>query len=214
MNQENILLALHYLPNIQYFSKLFSYSQIWMEGEENYRKASYRNRCHLASDKGIMRLSIPLKKGKNQQQVIREVQIAYDLAWQNQHWRSICTAYGNAPFFDHYAEEIHPFYQKRYKFLFDFNLEILQEICSLIALEPKLVLSKKYQATPDKATLDFRNKIHPKLDRLQEDRNFDPPKYRQVFEEKTGFLANLSVLDLLFCTGPQTPLILENAFRK
>ncbi|MFK8104925.1 MAG: WbqC family protein [Saprospiraceae bacterium] len=214
MNQNRILLALHYLPNIQYCSKLMHYSELRLESAENYRKGSYRNRCYIASPNGLMRLSIPLKKGKNERQSIREVRIAYDLPWQQQHWRGIRAAYGNAPFFDHYAPEFAAFYEKKYEFLFDFNWDILQKIAALIGLEAELLHQEVFLKETPTDMLDGRSFLQPKAKLKTPDPHFKTPKYGQVFEEKTGFLANLSVLDLLFCTGPQSPLILENAFQK
>ncbi len=50
---------------------------------------------------------------------------------------------------------------------------------------------------------DFRNRISPKEKASFPDPDFDVLPYVQVFAEKHGFLPNLSILDLLFCTGPE-----------
>jgi hypothetical protein len=42
---------------------------------------------------------------------------------------------------------------------------------------------------------------------FQEDKNF--VKYNQVFEDRTAFQPNLSILDILFCEGPETNSILK-----
>ena len=205
-----ILLELHYLPNLQYFSKLLQYDQVCIEQWENYVKRSFRNRCYIASVNGPQRLSIPLKKGKNEQQNIREVQIAYEENWRSHHWTSIRSAYGNAPFFDHYAEQIQPIFNKQWTFLFDFNSALLESLCNLIGIDSsKLQRTQQYDKIPTEPILDYRNVIHPKSHLQGEDPHFQNKKYPQVFEEKTGFLPNLSILDLLFCTGPQTILELE-----
>ena len=107
MEQKAILLELQYLPPIQYFTKFFQHENVVIEQYEHYIKRSYRNRCHIATSHGIQRLSIPLKKGKNEQQSIRKVQIAYGESWQKNHWSAILAAYSNAPFFEHYEEYFH-----------------------------------------------------------------------------------------------------------
>ncbi|MEM9823060.1 MAG: WbqC family protein, partial [Bacteroidota bacterium] len=202
---------LHYLPNLQYFSKLIHHDQVCLEQWENYRKGSYRNRCYIAGANGPLRLSIPLKKGKNEQQSIREVQIAYEEPWASHHWTSIRSAYGNAPFFDHYAEQLQPIFAKQWTYLFDFNWQLLEAICSIIGIAiDKLQTTSTYDKTVPSPLLDFRNGIHPKAHLRKADPHFENKKYPQVFEEKTGFLPNLSILDLLFCTGPQTLLLLES----
>ncbi|NJK84178.1 MAG: WbqC family protein [Saprospiraceae bacterium] len=116
LQEETILLELHYLPCVHYFTKICQYPKVCLEQHENYLKRSYRNRCHLAAANGILRLSIPLEKGKNQQMPIRSVKIAYDEPWQKQHLKSIHTAYGNAPFFNDYMDELAYFYHQHYDY--------------------------------------------------------------------------------------------------
>lgn len=207
-----ILLELQYLPPIQYMSKLAHHATVFIEAQEHYLKASYRNRAHIAGANGILRLSVPLVSGKNAQKPIREVQIAYDEPWQKHHWESIQSAYGSAPFFLHYADALQPFFERHHEFLFDWNWEILKTICQLIGLQPNVKFTSEFQIETNEATLDFRNAISPKPRKQQPDPHFQPVWYAQVFEEKHGFLPNLSILDLLFCAGPETLAILQTSF--
>ena len=207
-----ILLESQYLAPIQYFSKFIGYKNIYLEKCEHYIKGTYRNRCHIAGVNGILRLSIPLKKGKNEQQSIREVQISNDTHWQSHHWHSIRSAYGNAPYFEFYGDTLQPFFKKKYTYLYDFNLELLQTINQLIGIHTPIIETTEYQTIAGYDVRDARNAIHPKPRYHQADPHFQNQKYAQVFEEKTGFLPNLSILDLLFCTGPQAILILEECF--
>ena len=175
-----VLLEAQYLPNVQYFSKLVQIPSLVLEAHENYQKGSYRNRCHIAGANGLMRLSIPLRKGKNEQLSIQKTEISYDEPWTSQHWHSIRSAYGNAPYFP---------------------------------LPVEISLSEDFaKAVPDD-TLDLRGHIHPKSHRQRVDRNFQPVPYPQLFEERHGFLPNLSILDLLFCAGPQAILHLEESYK-
>ncbi len=209
-----ILVEIHYLPCIQYCSKFFGFERVILEQYEHYNKGSYRNRCHIAGVNGQLRLTIPLRKGKNEQLPLREVKIAYEEPWQRQHWESIRSAYGNAPFFDFYADELSVFYQKKYSFLFDFNLELLEWALGQLPGAAPLEYSGHYQKEPEKEVLDFRNAISPKAHRQKTDKHFQIINYPQVFQEKNGFLPNLSILDMLFCTGPQASLILEQSIAK
>lgn len=206
-----LLLELQYFPPIPYFALLANHQQIVLEQQEHYVKRSYRNRCHIAAVNGLLRLSIPLKKGKNQQQNIRAVRIAYNEPWQSQHWTSIRSAYGNAPFFEYYAAFFEPFFQQKFEFLFDFNLAILKQTLAVLQIQTQIEFSTIFEKTPV-GRLDGRNSIHPKTIQAPKDIALKTVHYPQVFSEKTGFIPNLSILDLLFCTGPQAALILEQSF--
>lgn len=206
---QTALVELHYWPCIQYFSKFLLYPQVVVEQHENYQKGSYRNRCILAAANGPLMLSIPLQQGKNQQQSIREVQISYRENWLSQHWRSIQSAYGKTPFFEHYADEIAPFYQNPTPSLFDWNRQLLEKALELLQLPVEVQWSEKYQREVSPNWVDLRQKIKVKHREQPEDTHFKPRPYPQAFLEKRGFLPNLSILDLLFCTGPQAIQILE-----
>ncbi|MEM9886092.1 MAG: WbqC family protein [Bacteroidota bacterium] len=210
----SVLLELQYFPPIQYFSKFFYYDEVLLEQHENYQKRSYRNRCHIAGVNGILRLSIPLKSGKNQAMPIRKVEISYTENWQMQHWNSIQSAYGNAPFFEYYADYLQSYFQKARTYLFDWNLDLLSLLLQLLQIEPNYRLSNSYEKQATDNQLDFRGSIFPKNQRQNDDLCFQIIPYAQVFEEKHGFIPNLSILDLLFCTGPQAALILEQSVRK
>ncbi|MEM1325373.1 MAG: WbqC family protein [Bacteroidota bacterium] len=204
------LVALHYFPCIQYFTKFIFCQEVQIEQHEHYQKGSYRNRCHIAGVNGVLRLSIPLKSGKNQKMPIRDVRIAYDEPWQAQHWTSIKSAYGNAPYFEYYADQLQPFFQNKPTLLFDWNYELLGLMKQLIGLQTPISLTKNYEPHPI-AQIDFRQSISPKQKLNSTDKQFIPQAYAQVFQEKHGFLPNLSILDLLFCAGPQSILILESS---
>ncbi len=193
----SVLLEIQYLPPVQYFSILANHDAIYLEQHEHYKKGSYRNRCHIAAVNGVQRLSIPLQKGKNQQQPIREVRISYDEAWRSQHWQAIQTAYGNSPFFEHYSEKLLPFYQgAKYEFLWDLNYDILSLLLKIFKLTTEINLTNIFELKPA-SLLDFRDVVSPKkIDTYQS------VYYPQVFEDRLGFLPNLSILDLLFCAGP------------
>ncbi len=206
-----LLLELQYLAPIQYYAKLCSGQPVLIEQHEHYIKRSYRNRAHILGANGVMRLTIPLKKGKNEGQPIRDVQIEYVQKWQQQHWQSIRSAYGKSPFFEHYSEELRPFFEKKYKFLFDFNSELMEILMDLIGVNSSVSLTNSYTHKPSEGILDLRNSIHPKERHHKPDPHYQSITYAQVFQDKFGFVSDLSVLDLLFCMGSETSLILEQS---
>lgn len=217
MTQENlpVLLEIQYLAPVQYYSKFLLHPAVVIEQHENYTKGSFRNRCIISMSDGLHQLSIPLQKGKNQQSPVREVKIDYAQNWQQQHWRSIKTAYGSAPFFEFYEDRLILFYEKKYDFLFDYCLEIQALILKLIKISPDIKFTDTFQKNPPNI-IDLRNCISPK--NYSKATDFDPcfyPKhYSQIFEDRLGFLANLSILDLLFCAGPEAKFTLKQSIIK
>ncbi len=198
--------SLPYCPPVLWFALLWRYEKLTVEAHEHFQKGSLRNRCYIASPDGPQRLSIPLVKGKNQQQPIREVRIAYDEPWQRQHWRSIRTAYGNAPYWEHFTDGLAPFFEKKPVFLFDFNFELLLWLKTAMACPGEVTLSEQYARPMGD---DFAKTVQSNDN--QWPAWFHPAPYPQVFAEKTGFLPNLSTLDLLFCCGNRSGEILEKS---
>lgn len=205
-----LLLETQYLPSVAWCAAVWREQVVALDAAEHYQKGSLRNRCHIAGPNGPHRLSIPLVKGKHQQTSIREVRISYLEPWQRQHWRSIQAAYGNAPYFEHYAEEIRPFYERKFEFLFDYNLEFQTLILKKkLGWKGEFTFQDQYFPVGTwSAESDLRNQIGGDPNDFPE--WFTPQRYPQVFEERTGFLPNLSVLDLLFCCGKTGSEVLSN----
>ncbi|MEA1874799.1 MAG: WbqC family protein [Bacteroidota bacterium] len=196
----NAYLSTAYFPPIQYFCKLLEYDTIIIEAQEHYQKQSYRNRCRISGPNSIQSLSIPVERGRSREIPIRDIKIDYSMPWQINHLRSIKTAYHSAPYFEHYMDDLEPLFQAKVNFLFDFNLKILETINQMLEINAKVIISETYEKTP--TIDDFRDSIHPKTRMHKKDSHFQPKEYMQVFIEKHGFIANLSILDLLMNEGP------------
>ena len=115
--QPVILLNLAYLPPVVWFQKIKQVDSVYIEKQEHYVKQSYRNRCHVLGANGVLPLTIPIIS-THDKQLITDVKISYDEKWQQQHWRTIESAYRNSPYFIYYADALKPFYQKKYTFHF------------------------------------------------------------------------------------------------
>ncbi len=202
----NLLSETQYFPPIAFYAKARHFDQITIEAEENFQKGGYRNRCLIAGANGVQMLSIPLVQGKHQQANIKEVRISYTENWQSNHWRSIQSAYGKSPFFEYYELDLEKFYTKEYLYLFEWNMDLLKTIRDLMQFEFEIERSTAYHPTPTNDTYDFRNKLSPKT---HKENGQALMRYPQVFEAKNGFIPNLSILDLLFCAGPEATKYLE-----
>jgi hypothetical protein len=198
-----VLIELQVFPCIEYLAVLARSGSVMVEAHENYQKGSYRNRYYIASVQGPLRLSVPLEKGKHQQLPIREVRMDDKQNWRLQHWRSIRTAYGKSPYFDHYSEELETILCTSEPFLFNWSLNILKALLNWLDMDLIVRLSDRYDKRPaDASTKDLRNKIHPSnvaLSGVHEKIYY----YEQVFSSTQGFQKNLSILDMIFCLGPE-----------
>lgn len=198
-----MILPLYYLPNLQYISKFFLPLLIGLEQHEHYNKGSFRNRCHIATATGRLLLHIPLKKGKHEQMPIREVLIDNEQAWQRQHWRSIAIAYGKAPFWEYYGDQLAPFFEREYERLFDWNADLLSYLLGCVGYTQPLTYTNEFVGKLDAQSSIFSSQlIHPKNKAI--DPQFTPLPYTQTFADRQPFLPNLSLLDALFCLGPRT----------
>ena len=193
-----ITLASSYWGPASYFKILSMNEQIAIETQEHFIKQSFRNRCQIYGANGPLNLSIPLRKWKNNAP-INQIKISYEDNWQQVHWKSIESSYRASPFFEFYEEEIKPFYQSaEIESLLEFNQKTLFCILNLIKLKPNISETDRFE----KQERDWRIIIQPKNKGLN--KTFQFPKYIQVFEDKHGFISNLSILDVLFNLGPQT----------
>lgn len=189
------ILKTAYFPPIAFFVDFVRHQQVFIEAKENYQKRSWRNRCQISGPNGLILLSVPLIKGKNAQMQITEVEIAFQENWQNNHWHSIQTAYGKTPFFEHYAEEVKSLVCSKESRLFLYNLEIIRFFHHEFQFNCSLELTSTYsQYRPNES--------------LNHDLNHWPT-YPQPFIYKQSFHPNLSILDLLFCKGPEAVIYIE-----
>ena len=194
-----------YMPPIAYFK---AYMQTQNEGcidaYEHYQKQSYRNRCYLHSPNGVLALTIPIQKQKNGHQVMKDIKISYEYDWQRLHWLTLESCYRSSAYFEYYEHVLEPFYTTKTTYLWEYNLSLFQAICKLLNIYSVVDITNKYEGT-EAYKCDFRTLIHPKNNLNIKIEN----PYYQVFENKNGFVPNLSIIDLICSQGPRSNTYLK-----
>ncbi len=200
-----------YLGPIQLFAHLNDGDTVTVEQHCNYERKSYRNRCNIVGANGLLSLSVPVSNIKNSKVVTKEASISYDTEWQKQHWRSIVSAYNGSPFFEYYADDFEPFYNKPITSLLEFNMGLFNTVIESLELDIEIKLSESYKIEGNNIQ-DLRPLILSK-NHIHLDEEYQTIEYRQVFREKHGFIPNLSILDLIFNKGPESIDILSESLK-
>lgn len=195
-----------YLGPVQQYCKMFRFPAVYLETAENYQKQTYRNRCVIAGANGALTLTIPVIKPDSPKCLTKDIRISDHGNWRHLHWNAIVSAYNMSAFFEYYADDFAPFYNRKYHFLLDFNEELRFLICSLLDIEPNILYTNEYLPVVEN---DFREAINPR--HPKPDETFSPVTYYQVFKDKYGFLPNLSIVDLLFNMGPESAIVLKQS---
>ena len=206
-----VILSSTYFGPVQWYQKLCRHGHVAIERYDHFMKQTYRNRCVIAAANGPQALTVPVEKGETQPLLMKDVRISDHGNWRHLHWQALQSAYGESPFFEFYADDLRPFFEKRWTWLFDFNLDITQKMCELLDIQPTIELTSEF--VPAAGNLghpslkDFRDAIHPK--HPLPDSEFEPRRYYQVYESRHGFQPNLSILDLLFNMGNESVLYIQ-----
>ncbi|NNF36308.1 MAG: hypothetical protein HKN68_19550 [Saprospiraceae bacterium] len=182
--------------------------EIYIEKWENYVRQSYRSRCLINAANGVLALSVPVEGGRSKK-LIKDIRIVSGNSWIDQHLRSIMSAYGKAPFFEHYIGDIESFFQKRYTFLYDLSIESMTLCLKMMNLKIQWKETSTFIHDYNKGEKDFRNEFNAKNSEGYPD-FFKPQEYFQLFGKQ--FAVNLSILDLIMCEGPQASSILRGSF--
>lgn len=203
-----LLSDLQYLPPSTLFKRSIEYSNIEFDIYEPFHKMSFRNRCVIAGSNGPVLLSIPLQEGREQRKPMKEVRIDNKRSWQDQHWKTIVSCYNRSPWFQFYGDEMEALYKAKFELLADWNMACWNWVTAKLGLGMPTNFSAGYQANYDpNKYIDFRGRLMPSTIQKQ----FPGPViYRQVFEERTGFIPHLSIIDLLFCEGKNALSLLSN----
>jgi hypothetical protein len=193
------LIPTAYLAPIGYYAILLQNKNNEIEQYEYFVKQSIRNRCDIYGANGKLTLSIPKQRKASSKTILKDIKIAYHHPWQKEHWKSIVSAYRSSAYFEFYENLFAPLYQIKVIYLSDFNLKLQEVIFKCLQTKDTSILTQSYQK--QSISNDYRNTTFQIKNQT---------KYHQVFENNCGFIANLSIIDLLFNLGPESADYLNN----
>ena len=199
MIEKGAVLPLFYLPPVEYFTELNIYNPDFViEKHEHFPKQTYRNRANIYSPDGMLTLVVPVVKGSKVHTPVKDVKISYDFRWQRLHWMSLQNCYRRSAYFEYYEDEFALFYEVKEQFLFDMNEKLLHLLLNLLKIKAELKFTNDYEGEYMNLK-DLRNGFSSK-----KGSEYPAKPYYQLFEERHGFMKNLSIVDLLFNQGPQS----------
>ena len=218
-----MLLTTAFCPPIEYFAVLAKYSVVYIEACESYQKQSWRNRCRILSSNGPLDLSLPVihasppktaglpssgvpSSDHPSDRLITNIKIEYTTPWVPKMQKAIDSAYDSSPFFEFYRDGLYSILDSKPETLWELNMQIINWLCSKIGITPEIKPTSDFAPEAEE---DYRELIHPKRsNEIMKQLGLERP-YWQVFGQKFGFVSGLSVLDLLFCQGPESILWLK-----
>ncbi|HDP54231.1 MAG TPA: hypothetical protein ENN24_00895 [Bacteroidetes bacterium] len=199
MIQNKTILSIAYLPPISFIKQLLSAKEIFLEKHETYTKQTYRNRCEIYSANGKLSLSIPVVKPNGNRTKMCDVLIDNSVKWRREHWRAIASAYKNSAYFEFIRDYLEPFYENEWKFLWDFDLAIIDNLIQLLELNVAVKETCEFHKEYKHPYVDLRGISSQAKRDLHVEQNYTP--YFQVFAHKHGFIPNLSIIDMLCNCG-------------
>lgn len=189
-----ILIHPGYFPSISQFVAVSQAEEVVLEMEDNFQKQTNRNRMYVYSPNGIQLLNVPIKHSKEAHQRIKDIKLETAFDWQKQHFKSLEAAYRTSPYFEYFEDDLMPIFTKKHVFLMDLNLQTMELVSKCLGLPFSYQETKEYfHDVTD--IMDYRYLINGKKDQTIVE------SYTQVFDDKHGFINNLSILDLLFNEG-------------
>ncbi|PQJ23542.1 WbqC family protein [Tenacibaculum sp. SG-28] len=196
-----LFIPLYFAPVLQYTAIIKS--DVVFEMQDNFQKQTYRNRCYIYGANGKLSLIVPVKsKFSETRKKTKDMLVENNFPWQQQHFKSIKSAYRSSPFFEYYEDDLAQIFEKKYTYLHDVNIDTHLFIADALQIDENYTTTKTYQTKITKE--DFRE-----LSVAKSGKQYPMESYVQMFDDKYGFLPNLSVLDLLFMEGPNSISILE-----
>jgi hypothetical protein len=220
----------HYLPWLRYIEKIMRSDLFIILDDVSFDKNGFQKRNKIKTEQGWVYLTVPVQK--HTQRPIREIEIDNQTNWRVKHQRLLELHYHKAPYFGRYWSELEAIYSRPWTHLADLNAAMLTIFLHQLEIDTPILsssdlptqgqstqrLAELCQAVGGDTYLSGAHAVHAYMDRavLHEAgvrlavQEWRAPTYRQLYSS-AGFLADLSIVDLLFNEGPRAREILQQA---
>ena len=193
-----LLIVPAYGITVAQFAVMAQYGSVTFDLEARYDKRRKQlHRMTVGGANGTQQLTVPLVKPEHiTGTTVADLEMSAHGQWWNIHWGAIESAYGRSPYFEYYAPDLQPLYTAPSGSLMQFNIALHRFCCRVLDIQH---LSGEI-ATSQNADSQLLNKL-PLPTELP---------YYQVWAQRFGFTPGLSILDLIFNLGPESPLYLRS----
>lgn len=213
----------NYIPWKGYFDLIHDADLFVFYDDVQFTKNDWRNRNKLKGQSGVTWITIPV--GTNLNRLISEV-VPSDTFWQIKHWKLICHLYGKAPYFPLYKD----FFEEVYCGRTWSNLSKLNQTLIKYVSKEYLGINTRFMQSSDlpnegkkqerllKMLTALGTNVYvsgPSASAYIDPESFKALNIELVWKDYSGypeysqfhppFCHDVSILDLLFHTGPDAP---------
>ncbi len=222
------ILQSNYIPWKGYFDIIASVDEFILYDDMQFTRTHWRQRNKIKTIQGVQWISIPV--GEHVHRRIRDVSIT-DMKWQSNHWKRLLHSYKKSKFFDEIASWLEPLYLNNvYATLSEVNRCFIEEICAYLKISTKISNSWDYNLIDGKterladlcaqaggteyisgpAAKDY---IDPDIFVSKNIKLtwFDYSGYPEYPQMHGEFVHEVSILDLLFNCGKNSPAYMKYA---
>lgn len=211
-----------------FFDKIYRSDLFVILDTVQFRKNYYQNRNKIKTKTGWRWLTVPLKKPVFGRKIC-DIEIAGE-QWKKDHLDVFYENYKSAPFYNTYIAGLKMIYEKHWQSLSPLNIEIIRLMLKYLGFQRRIILASELQSKEKNGTellidickgLDADTYLSGEggynyldLKRFEEERIkvifrlYECPSYQQLFLTETGFIPDLSTIDLLFNCGQDSLNIL------
>jgi len=213
----------NYIPWKGYFDIINDVDLFIFYDDVQYTKRDWRNRNLIKTPDGLKWLTLPV--GSSKSKLIHEVTIL-DKIWNEKHWKTIKRFYARAPYFKLHKDFFeHVYCETKWEYLSDLNQYIIKYLSKeCLGVNTEFKDSRDYNLTGHKFERLMELIKKAKADTyisgpsarfyIEEGRFVEEgikliykdyskfPEYHQFYPP---FTHNVSIIDLLFHTGPDAP---------
>jgi len=210
-----------YIPWKGYFDLIRSVDAFLLLDNVQFTRRDWRSRNRIKTRHGIAWLSIPVQTRGRYTQLIQETTTS-DPDWGRRHWETIRANYAKAPYFDRYADRLAALYAQSSTRLSEINHAFITAICESLGITTPIAWSSAFETrdAPTERLIDLCRAVGgteylsgPSARDYLDIAAFDAAGVAVQFADYSGypeypqphgpFEHSVSVLDLLFCTGPR-----------